>query len=133
VAAAATIHLQASGMADNINVTFANAWRVVTVHARVLLADGSPAVGANVNAYDANYLSSGEPSRADADAEGRATLSVYQGRTYYLVATISGGTQQRCAGPLKFAGEDGVTVGTITIAHNWENCLAQLNPDFQVP
>jgi hypothetical protein len=69
---------------------------------------------------------------ADADAEGRATLSVYQGRAYYLVATISGGTQQRCAGPLKFAGKDGVTVDTITIAHNWGNCLAQPNPDFQV-
>lgn len=130
---AATIHLPASGTADNINVTFANAWRAVTVHARVLLADGSPAVGADVSAYDANYLSSGEPSRADADAGGRATLSVYEGRTYYLVATISGGTQQRCAGPLKFAGKDGVTVGTITIAHNWGNCLAQLNPDFQPP
>lgn len=130
---AATIHLPASGTVDNINITFKNAWRAVAVHARVLLPDGSPAVGADVNAYDADYLWSGEPTRADADAEGRTTLSVYEGRTYYLVATISGGTQQRCAGPLKFAGKDGATLGTITIVHNWGNCLAQLNPDFQPP
>jgi carboxypeptidase family protein len=132
-AGAATIHLPASGTADNINVTLPNAWRAVTVYARVLLPDGSPAVGADVNAYDVNYLSSGQPARTDADTDGRATLSVYEGRTYYLVATISGGTQQRCAGPLKFAGKDGVTLGTITVNHNWGNCLAQLNPDFQAP
>jgi hypothetical protein len=130
-AGATTIHLPVSGTVDNINVTLPNAWRSVTVHARVLLSDGSPAVGADVDAYDANYLWSGEPARADADRDGRATLSVYEGRTYYLVATISGGTQQQCAGPLRFAGKDGVTLGTITIQHNWGNCLAQLNPDFR--
>jgi hypothetical protein len=130
-AGATTIHLTASGTVDNINVTLPNAWRTVTVHARVLLPDGSGAAGADVNAYDANYLWSGEPARADADADGRAILSVYEGRTYYLVATISGGTQQRCAGPLRFAGKDGATLGTITIQYNWGNCLAQLNPDFR--
>ena len=132
-AGAATIHLPASGTVDNIDVAFKNAWKAVAVHARVLLPDGSPAVGADVNAVDANYLWSGEPARADADAEGRATLSVYEGRTYYLVATISGGTQQRCAGPLKFAGKDGATLSPIILVHNWGNCLAQLNPDFQAP
>jgi hypothetical protein len=60
-------------------------------------------------------------------------LSLYEGRTYYLVATISGGTQQRCGGPLKFVAKDGVTLGTITIEHNWGNCLAQLGPEFQAP
>ncbi|MGB9468106.1 MAG: carboxypeptidase regulatory-like domain-containing protein [Candidatus Acidiferrum sp.] len=130
---ASVIHLAASGTADNIDVVLSNAWKTVTVHARVLLADGSPAIGADVNAYDINFLNSGEPSRADSDADGRATLSVYEGRTYYLVATISAGTQQRCAGPLKFAAKDGVVVETIMINHNWGNCLAQLNPEFQAP
>jgi|SRR5271155_4386289 len=130
---ASVIHLVASGTAERIDLVFPNAWKTVTVHARVLLADGSPAIGADVNAYDINYLNSGEPSRADSDADGRATLSVYEGRTYYLVATISGGTQQRCAGPLRFEAKDGIIVGTIRIDHNWGNCLAQLNPEFQAP
>ena len=131
--AASVIHLTASGTADHIDVVLPNAWKTVTVHARVLLPDGLPAIGADVNAYDVNYLNSGEPSRADVDANGRATLSVYEGRTYYLVAIISGGTQQRCAGPLRFEAKEELLVGTITIVHNWGNCLAQLNPEFQAP
>jgi hypothetical protein len=122
-----------STSADNIDVTLPNAWKAVTVHARVLQPDGTPAIGANVSAYDLNYLYSSDPPRATADAQGRATLSLYEGRTYFLVATISGGTQQRCAGPLKFVAEDGVALGTITIGHDWGNCLAQLNPEFQAP
>jgi hypothetical protein len=131
--AASVIHLAASATADNIDVVLPNPWKTVTVRARVLLADGSPAVDADVNAYDINYLNSGEPNRADSGADGRVALSVYEGRTYYLVATISGGTQQRCAGPLRFIAKDGIEVGTILINHNWGNCLAQLNPEFQPP
>lgn len=130
---AAIIHLPASGTADNVDVTLPNAWKTVTVHTRVVLPDGSPAIGADVNAYDINYLYSGEPARADADTNGSATLSVYEGRNYYLVATVSGGTQQRCGGPLRFAAKDGFTLGTITIEHNWGNCLALLNPEFHAP
>jgi hypothetical protein len=114
-------------------VTLPNAWKAVTVHARVLQPDGTPAIGADVYAYDLNYLYSSRPPSANADTQGRATLSLYEGRTYYLVATISGGTQQRCGGPLKFVAKDGVTLGTITIEHNWGNCLAQLGPEFQAP
>jgi hypothetical protein len=130
---AATIHLTASGTAANINVTFPNAWKAVTVHARVLQPDGAPAISADVCAYDLNYQYSSDPPRAAADAQGRAKLSLYEGRTYYLVATISGGTQQRCGGPLKFVAKDGVTLGTITVEHNWGNCLAQLDPEFKAP
>jgi hypothetical protein len=130
---ATTIHITASGTADNISVTLPNAWKAVTVHARVLQPDGTPAIGADVYAYDLNYLYSSRPPSANADTQGRATLSLYEGRTYYLVATISGGTQQRCGGPLKFVPKDGVTLGTITIEHNWGNCLAQLGPEFQAP
>lgn len=130
---AATIHLPPSGIVDNIDVSLPIAWKTVTIQARVLLPEGGAAVGADVSAYDVNYLHSGEPASADANEEGRVTLSLFEGRTYYLVATISGGTQQRCAGPLKFAAKDGVTLPTITIEHNWGNCLAQLNPDFQEP
>jgi len=100
---------------------------------RVLRPDGTPAIGADVYAYDLKYLYSGDPPRANAHAQGRATLSLYEGRTYYLVSTISGGTQQRCAGPLKFVAREGVTLGAITIEHNWGNCLAQLNSEFQPP
>ena len=131
--AASVIHLAASATADNIDVVLPNPWKTVTVRARVQLADGSPAVDADVNAYDINYLNSGEPNGADSDADGRVALSVYEGRTYYLVATISGGTQQRCAGPLRFIAKDGIEVATILINHNWGNCLAQLNPEFRPP
>jgi Carboxypeptidase regulatory-like domain len=130
---AATIHLTASGTVDGINVKLPNAWKAVTVHARVQQPDGTPAISANVCAYDLNYLYSSDPPRANADVQGRATLSLYEGRTYYLVATISGGTQQRCAGPLKFVAREGATLGAITIEHNWGNCLAQLDSEFQAP
>lgn len=103
------------------------------MHARVLQPDGTPAISADVYAYDLNYLYSSNPPRANADALGRATLSLYEDRTYYLVATISDGTQQRCGGPLKFVAREGGTLGTITIEHNWGNCLAQLGPEFQAP
>jgi len=130
---AATIHLTASGVADNIDLRLPNAWKAVTVHARVLQPDGTPAINADVYAYDLNYQYSGDPPKAAADAQGRATLSLYEGRTYYLVATISGGTQQRCAGPLKFVAKDGITLGTITVEHNWGNCLAQLDSESHAP
>jgi tetratricopeptide (TPR) repeat protein len=130
---ATTIHLTASGTVDNIDVTLPIAWKAVTVHARVLQPDGTPAISADVCAYDLNYLYSSGPPSANADTQGRATLSLYEGRTYYLVATISGGTQQRCGGPLKFVARDGVTLRTITIDHNWGNCLAQLDPEFKAP
>lgn len=132
-AEAATIHLTASGVADNVDVRLPDAWRAVTMHARVLQPDGSPAINADVYAYDLNYQYSGDPPRAATDAQGRATLSLYEGRNYYLVATVSGGTQQRCGGPLKFVAKDGVTLDTITIEHNWGNCLAQLDSEFQAP
>ena len=130
---AATIYLTASGTADNIDVRLPNAWKAVPVHARVLRPDGTPAIGADVYAYDLKYLYSGDPPRANADAQGRATLSLYEDRAYYLVSTISGGTQQRCAGPLKFVAREGVTLSAITIEHNWGNCLAQLDSEFQAP
>ena len=82
--AASVIHLAASATADNIDVVLPNPSKTVTVRARVQLADGSPAVDADVNAYDINYLNSGEPNRGDSDADGRVALSVYEGRTYYL-------------------------------------------------
>ncbi|HEV2379790.1 MAG TPA: carboxypeptidase-like regulatory domain-containing protein [Terriglobia bacterium] len=132
-ARAATIHLAALAVADDINLLLPNAWNQVTVLASVLLPDGSPASGADVEAHDADYLWSGEPGMATAGTDGRAALSVYQGRTYYLTATISGGTQQRCAGPLKFMAKAGLALEPIRIEHDWGNCLAQLNPSFRPP
>jgi hypothetical protein len=110
-----------------------NAWNKVTVLASVLLPDGSAVAGADVEARDTDYLWSGEPATATTTVDGRATLSVYEGRTYYLTATVSGGTQQRCAGPLKFTAQEGLALEPIRIEQNWGNCLAQLNPDFQPP
>ncbi len=131
--AAASIHAAASATVDDINVTLPNAWRKVAVHARALLPDGSPAIGADVTARDVDYLSSIEPAMANAGVDGRTTVVVYEGRAYYLTATISGGTQQRCGGPLKFTAEDGLILEPIIIEHHWGNCLAQLNPRFRPP
>jgi hypothetical protein len=132
-AEAKAIHLGPSATVENVDLRLPNAWKRVAVHARVLLPDGSPAAGAEVSAYDIGYLWSGEPATAIAHADGRATLPVYDGRSYYLEAMVFGGTQQRCAGPLKFTAKNGLSLEPITILHNWGNCLAQLNPAFRPP
>lgn len=132
-AAATGVHVEASGITEHIEVTLPSAWTGVTVHARVLQPDGSPATGADVEAVDVDYAWTVEPAMATAGENGDATLKVYDGRIYYLTATISGGTQQRCAGPLRFSARDGARLDAITIEHNWGNCLAQLNPDFRPP
>jgi len=130
---AGIVHLDAASIVENVDVTLPNAWKQVVVYARVLQPNGSPAIGADVSAYDTDYTYSGEPANASADAQGRAALVVYDGRTYYLTATVSGGTQQRCAGPLKFTAKNGMALDTITIEHDWGNCLAQLSPNFTPP
>lgn len=130
---AATIHLIAFGNVDNVNLTLPSAWRSVVVHVRVLLPDGSPALDAHINAYDVDYSWSGEPSNTDAGTDGRADLSVYEGRTYYLTALVSDGTQQRCAGPLKFTAEEGLVADAITIEHDGGNCLGKLRLNSPAP
>jgi hypothetical protein len=130
---AAEVHLAPSGILEDIDITLPNAWKPVTVHTRVLQPDGSPATGAEIFARDIDYLWSVEPATATAGPDGRAVLSVYERRIYYLTSTMSGGTQQRCAGPLRFAAKDGAVLDAITVEHNWGNCLAQLNPNFRPP
>ena len=130
---AVSVHLGASSIVENINIALPNAWKRAVVHARVLQPDGSAAVGAEVYAHDVDYQWSGELATGAASADGRVALTVYEGRTYYLTATISGGTQQRCAGPLNFTAKDGLILDAITIEHNWGNCLAQLNSEFRPP
>ena len=132
-AGAVGVHLGASTIVENINITLPNAWKQVLVHTRVLRSDGSPAIGAAAYAHDVDYQWSGELATAAAGADGCVTLTLYEGRTYYLTATISGGTQQRCAGPLNFTARDGLILDAISIEHNWGNCLAQLNPNFRPP
>lgn len=127
------VHLAPSSTIENVDITLPNAWKQVAVHTRVLQTDGSPATGAEIYARDIDYLWSVEPAMTTAGADGRAVLTVYEGRTYYLTATIAGGSQQRCAGPLKFAAKDGAVLDAITIEHDWGNCLAQLNPNFRPP
>ena len=130
---ATAVHLEASAALEHIDITLPNAWKPVLVHTRVAMQDGSSATHAEVGARDTSALWSGEPATAVTDADGRAELTVYEGRTYYLTALINGGTQQRCAGPLKFTAKDGMTLETVRIEHNWGNCLAQLNPNFTPP
>jgi hypothetical protein len=133
---ATAVKLGASAVLEDVDITLPKAWKAVVVHTRVVLQNGSSAVHADVHAHDAHDASAlwwGEPAMAVTDADGRAELTVYEGRTYYLTALISGGTQQRCAGPLKFTAKDGMSLETIRIEHNWGNCLAQLNPKFTPP
>jgi hypothetical protein len=84
--------------------------------------------------YDIDYLWSVVPATALAGSDGGATLTLYEGRTYYLTSYISSpnGTQQRCAGPLKFIASEGLRLDAITIEHVG-NCLAQLSPLFRPP
>ena len=117
---------------DEIDIAFSRPWRLITIPVRVLSSDGSPALSAEFSAYDSEYQYSGQPFMAVPDSLGRATLSVYEGRTYYLTATING-ENQRCGGPLKFFAKADQVLEPIVIEHNWGNCLAQLNPGFVPP
>jgi hypothetical protein len=130
---ATEVKLGASAALEDVDIILPKAWKPVVVHTRVALQDGSSAVHADVHARDASALWSGEPAMAVTDVDGRAELTVYEGRTYYLTALINGGTQQHCAGPLKFTAKGGMNLETIRIEHNWGNCLAQLNPKFTPP
>jgi hypothetical protein len=49
---ATMIHLTPSTTVKDIDIVLPNAWKRVPVHARVLLPDGSSAVGANISARD---------------------------------------------------------------------------------
>jgi Carboxypeptidase regulatory-like domain len=131
--AAATLHLGPSESVHNVDLVLPAAWKSIVVQAKVLMLDGHPALNAQVQAHDLNYLTNGELPMATTDGIGEASLTVYDGRAYYLTALISGGTQQRCAGPLKFTAKSGLVLEPITIEHNWGNCLAQLNPRFRPP
>jgi hypothetical protein len=131
--AAAAVHLVASASLDNIGISLPKAWTPVIVHTRVMLSNGLPAINAAVDARDLAALWSAEPFSAETGDTGIAELTVYAGRTYYLTAVVNGGTQQRCGGPFKFVAQAGMTLPTITITHNWGNCLAQLNPGFAPP
>jgi len=129
---ATAIHLSPSTIVENVNVTLPNAWKEVVVRTRVLMPDGSPAIGANISAHDIDYTWSVEPSTATDGPDGTAKITVYEGRTYYLTAYLNA-VPQRCAGPLKFIAKDGLTLDAITIEHNWGNCMAQLDPHFRAP
>jgi hypothetical protein len=128
----ATIHLGQAQHLDEIDIAFSRPWRLITVPVRVLLSDGSPAVAAEFSAYDSDYQYSGEPFTAVPDSRGNATISVYEGRTYYLTAIVNG-ENQHCGGPLKFLAKSDQVLEPIVIEHNWGNCLAQLNPSFVPP
>jgi hypothetical protein len=132
-ATAATAHLASCGVLEGYTIALPKPWTPANVHTQVLFPDGSPARGAYVSAHDIDYLGSAEPAYTDTDSDGKATLIVYEGRTYYLDATITEGTHQRCAGPLKFTASDGLVLDTITIEHNWGDCLAQLSRNFDPP
>lgn len=126
------IHLGAAQSVDEMDIAFPQPWRLITVPVRGLLPDGSPAVDAQFNAYDSDYQSSGQPFATSPRSDGQATLSVYEGRTYFLTAYING-ENQRCGGPIKFVAKPNLVLDPIVIEHNWGNCLAQLNPGFVPP
>jgi hypothetical protein len=128
----ATIHLGQAQSLDEIDIAFPRPWRLITVPVRVQLSDGSPAVAAEFSAYDSDYQYSAQPFTAVPDSRGRATISVYEGRTYYLTAIVNG-ENQHCGGPLKFIAKPNQVLAPIVIEHNWGNCLAQLNPGWVPP
>jgi hypothetical protein len=126
------VHLGLAQTLDGLDIEFPKPWRLITVPVRVLLPDGSPAVEAQFHADDFDYQSAGGPYGALPDSRGRATISVYEGRTYLLTAYING-ENQRCGGPLKFVAKPNLELEPIVIEHNWGNCLAQLSPGFIQP
>ncbi len=131
--AATLIHLESSASLAGLNITMPVAWKSVTVTAHVVMPDGAPASRATLYARDTSYQWSVQPATGHPLPDGSSTLTVYEGRSYYLTATLQDGIHQRCAGPLKFTAKDGLQLEPIVVEHNWGNCLAQLNPNFKAP
>jgi hypothetical protein len=109
--AAITLHLAPSESVDNVDLVLPASWQPIVVQAKVFMPDGSPALDAQVQAHDLNYMASGESPMASTDSNGAASLTVYDDRAYYLTAFISGGIQQRCAGPAKIYSQSGTGSG----------------------
>ena len=126
------VHLAASATMDHIDIVLPTAWKSVTVHTKVVQQDGTPAANVSVRGAFAGMTWAVEPATAMTDAQGEADLTVYADQSYYLTAT-TGNLPQRCAGPLAFTAKANMKLETITIEHNWGNCLAQLNPNFTPP
>jgi hypothetical protein len=127
------VRVEASATVESIDVVMPRAWKKVTVKAKVTDMSGTAAAGVMVYGREVANQSTPLPMTAVTDASGMATLPAYEGQEYYVTATQSGGTQQRCAGPVRFVAKDGLDVGTLVIEHPWGNCLAQLNPGFRAP
>lgn len=130
---ATPVRVGASGVVNAVDVVMPRARKKITVKTRVVEADGTAAAGVTVFGHEVKNRSSVEPMTALTGADGVAVLPMYEGQEYYVTATENGGVQQRCGGPLKFTGKDGLDLGTIRIEHPWGNCLAQLNPNFHGP
>jgi hypothetical protein len=133
---AAPVKLVPSLTLEDIDIHLPKALLAVHVNATVKLQDGSAAGHALVKATDIG--AGGPPFTGNgvveqADVNGQASLPLFAWRAYYLTAWVEAGTQQRCGGPLKFIAQDGMQLEDIVIEHNWGNCLAQLNPQFQAP
>lgn len=124
---ATTIQVKPSESLDDINVELPHAWKKINVVVKVVLDDGTPAVGVPVESTLVSDVFSAFPMTATTGAEGVATLPVYEGQEYYAIALSSSGRPQYCGGPVRFLAKAGTDLGVIRIEHPWDDCLAQLD------
>lgn len=130
---ATPVHVDLERSAMGIDIPMPMAWTKVTLPVTVLDADGHPLEGVDIYGRPVANQYTVLPMSARTDANGAATLPLYQGQEYFVTATQSGGAQQRCGGPIRLTAHEGQAGQTIRIEHPWGNCLAQLSPNFHPP
>jgi hypothetical protein len=123
-----TVHLDASGTVEHIDLTLPRARTPVALRVSVVLQDGSAAASVSVWARDESEWAQMELFHADTDKDGHALLTVYEGRTYYVSALLRGGAQQRCGGPVRITAKDGMALAAIKIEYDGGGCLARRGP-----
>jgi hypothetical protein len=114
------IHLGPSGNLENINLVLTPALRPISLHVHVVNQDGTPVINAHVIASDP--LTPTQAIAAVADDNGNASITLYEGREYRLIASTSGYREPACAGPVKFTAKEDVQLGTLTLDKTWDQC-----------
>jgi hypothetical protein len=110
-----------------MNLVLPDPLQPVVVRARVQRQDGTPVDGAKLAAIDTTSNLGHHFIGATADSAGRAGITLYAGREYYL--TASGEAQPPCAGPVKFIAKEGLVLDTLTVDKSFSGCRAYSRTD----
>jgi hypothetical protein len=114
------IHLGASGNLENIDLVLTSMLHPISLHVHVVNQGGTPVIKAHVIASDP--LTPTQAISTVADDHGDASITLYEGREYLLIASTSGYREPGCAGPVKFIAKQDLQLGTLTLDKTWDQC-----------